>query len=132
MHVLTIEIVTEYGMKTSVYDIWSKESIMIISFNYGKGALFKCEVEFEDKLDLKGLVCEESHKKYALFGVICHRGSADGSGHYVAYCKHFDGKWYLFNDKIVTQSYSGAWNIKHPENHLDEDMPYVVFYQKIN
>lgn len=37
---------------------------------------------------------------YNLFAVVCHKGTFQG-GHYVAYIKALDGKWYLCDDGLV-------------------------------
>lgn len=40
--------------------------------------------------------------KYQLFGIINHSGTMLG-GHYFAYIRSFDGKWYEFNDTLVKE-----------------------------
>lgn len=39
---------------------------------------------------------------YKLFSVLVHSG-ASGGGHYYAYIRAGDGKWYKFDDETVTQ-----------------------------
>ena len=41
-------------------------------------------------------------------------------GHFIADCKHFDGKWYCFNDGLVTGP-----NYKYSK----QGIPYILFYQ---
>ena len=38
---------------------------------------------------------------YELYGICNHMGGS-GGGHYTAYCKNNNGKWYKFNDGVVT------------------------------
>ena len=45
------------------------------------------------------------------------------SGHFIADCRHFDGKWYTFNDSIV----SGP-NSKYSK----KGTPYILFYENID
>ena len=42
------------------------------------------------------------------------------SGHFTADCRHFDGKWYCFNDGIVSGP-STYYNKK--------GTPYILFYE---
>jgi len=59
---------------------------------------------------------------YDLFGVCNHGGGAQG-GHYTAYIKNANGKWYDFNDTIVTE-------IK--EETVISPRSYCLFYRKKN
>jgi ubiquitin C-terminal hydrolase len=63
---------------------------------------------------------------YDLFAVSEHIGSSFDSGHYTAACKSWiDGKWYRFNDDLVTPL---------PDNYFEtrraQEMAYVLFYQR--
>ena len=52
---------------------------------------------------------------YELYSILIHSGSAMG-GHYYAYIKSFeDGKWYNFNDAIVSEIGEGSLNEKIQE-----------------
>ncbi|GJQ09347.1 hypothetical protein GpartN1_g1138.t1 [Galdieria partita] len=44
---------------------------------------------------------DETSPVYDLCAVIQHHGSGWQSGHYTAFCKHVDGRWYHFNDVKV-------------------------------
>jgi len=44
---------------------------------------------------------EDPTLNYELFGVICHIGSVN-TGHYVAIIKNNEGKWFKFDDSVVT------------------------------
>ena len=41
-------------------------------------------------------------------------------GHFIAFCKHFDLNWYLFNDGVVTPV---------SKNDIFRGTPYILFYQ---
>ena len=101
--------------------IFSTPYILILILNRGKGNEFDCDVEFNETINIRKYV--ESHDcplDYNLIGVISHLGESNMSGHFIADCKHFDGKWYRFNDGIV----SG------PNDHYSQrGIPYVLFYQ---
>jgi ubiquitin C-terminal hydrolase len=64
------------------------------------------EESFEPEPDFEApppVVTKELPYVYELFSVMIHRGSSMG-GHYYAYVKSFDtGKWYEFNDAIVSE-----------------------------
>jgi ubiquitin C-terminal hydrolase len=59
---------------------------------------------------------------YDLFGVCNHGGGAQG-GHYTAYIKNANGKWYDFNDTLVNE-------IK--EESVISPRSYCLFYRKKN
>jgi ubiquitin C-terminal hydrolase len=57
-----------------------------------------------ENLDLSSYIIgykKESYK-YDLYGVCNHSGSVSG-GHYTAYVKNADNKWYHFNDTNVSE-----------------------------
>ena len=84
--------------------IYSPQTL-IINLNRGKGLEFNVNIIFEDYLNLKKFVIhEDSPYYYELTGVICHFGSNDEGGHFIAYCKNSENcEWYKFNDQIVTK-----------------------------
>lgn len=41
---------------------------------------------------------------YRLYAVLVHQGEKASSGHYYAYLRMHDGKWYKFNDEIVKEA----------------------------
>ena len=55
---------------------------------------------------------------YDLFAVVCHRGSFQG-GHYVAYVRAADGRWYLCDD---------AWVTAADEEVVRNCQAYMLFY----
>lgn len=79
-----------------------------------KDEKFECKVDFKEYLDLnesyynvKGVPKEKS-TKYSLFcGTILY--GSKGYGHTVAFCKHFDNKYYIFNETFTRKT---QWNSK--------------------
>jgi len=87
---------------------WSFPTILVIDlkrFNSHNLQKNQIVVSFPiDDLDLSNYVIgykKESYK-YELYGVCNHSGNVLG-GHYTAYVKNANGKWYHFNDTSVTE-----------------------------
>ena len=74
---------------------------LIIILNRGKNDYFDCHVDFDDKLDIKEFVEQNGNEKniteYKLIGATFLIGKS-GAGHTIAFCRHFDNKYYIFND----------------------------------
>jgi len=100
--------------------------ILIINLNRGKNAVYQCNVNFPEELDLTNYVINKDYNtRYELYAVICHIGPSSMSGHFVAYCRNrMDDKWYLYNDSIVTLC-------EKPKEYLNK-MPYILFYKSKN
>ena len=100
--------------------------ILIINLNRGKNAVYQCNVNFPEELDLTNYVINKKfNTQYELYAVICHIGPSSMSGHFVAYClNRMDDKWYLYNDSIVTLC-------EKPKEYLNK-MPYILFYKSKN
>ena len=98
---------------------------LIMNFNRGKGIEFNVNVIFEDYLNLRKYVCDNnSPYYYELTGVICHFGSNDMGGHFIAYCKNCNNcEWYKYNDQIVTKC---SFN-----EVKGTGLPYVLFYNYV-
>ena len=105
-------------------EIHKAPNVLIIILNRGRGNVFECDVDFPQDLDLSNYITNPmSPKNYELIGVISHLGESSMEGHFIAYCKHFDGSWYLFNDSIVKQvSGDGMYS----------GIPYILFYKNKN
>ena len=105
-----------------MYDeIHKAPNVLIIILNRGKGNIFECDLDFPHAIDLsKYITNPESPKSYELIGVISHLGQSSLEGHFIAYCKHFDCAWYIFNDSIVKQI---------DENKDFKGIPYILFYK---
>ena len=76
-----------------------------------------------DDLDLSDYVIgyKKERYKYELYGVCNHSGGVMG-GHYTAYIKNANGKWYHFNDTSVSEV-NTIESIVSPK-------AYVLFYRK--
>jgi len=70
---------------------------------------FECKVDFNEKIDLelsfnkmRGIP-EEVNTQYTLLCRTIHLGS-NGYGHTIAFYKHFDDQYYLFNDSSFNKT----------------------------
>ena len=63
----------------------------------------------------------KNENKYSLYAVGNHRGNFD-FGHYFAYIKLNDDRWYEFNDSRVN---------KYSEIDSSSDSAYILFYKKM-
>jgi len=98
---------------------------LIINLNRGKGMQFNVDIVFDERLDIRNYVYnQQSPYYYELVGMLCHYGTNDMGGHFIAFCKDStDGNWYKFNDAIVTLSSF--------EEVCQSGMPYVLYYSYI-
>ena len=98
---------------------------LIINLNRGKGLEFNVNIVYEEYLNLrKYIYFENSPYYYELIGVICHLGSNDEGGHFIAYCKNSENcEWYKYNDQFVTKCYFDE--VKRA------NLPYVLFYSYV-
>ena len=107
---------------------WSFPNILAISlkrFNhrFQKNKIF---ITFPiDELDLSSYVIgyKKNDFKYELYAVCNHMGGVLG-GHYTSYVKNANGKWYHYNDTIVTEV-TTIDSIISPK-------AYLLFYRKKN
>ena len=116
------------NMNTNTYygtTVYSLPNYLIINLNRGKGATYKCNVNFPEVLNLLNYVtAKHGVTTMKLYAVICHYGESSMSGHFIAYCKHrINKKWYIYNDSIVKEC-------KEP-NPYNKGMPYILFYQAV-
>ena len=102
-------------------EIYLAPNVLILIINRGKGNYFKCDLDFPKTLDISQFTSNpNSPKIYNLIGVISHIGESSMEGHFIAYCRHFDFNWYLFNDATATQV---------PDDEMYKGTPYILFYQ---
>ena len=105
---------------------WSFPNILVIDLKRFNSNNQKNQILIDfpiDNLDLSDYVIgykKESYK-YELYGVCNHSGSVYG-GHYTAYVKNANGKWYNFNDTSVSEV-----SIK---SSIISPKAYVLFYRK--
>lgn len=98
------------GAKEDVHKkitFWSFPTILVIDFKRfnAKNQKNQILVTFPiDDLDLSPYVVgyKKNTYKYELYGVCNHSGSVLG-GHYTAYVKNANGKWYHFNDTSISE-----------------------------
>jgi ubiquitin C-terminal hydrolase len=105
---------------------WSIPNILVIDFKRFNNRFQKNQIHITfplDNLDLSSYVIgyKKELYKYELYGVCNHSGSVLG-GHYTAYVKNANGKWYHFNDTNVSE-------IEVPESIISPKA-YVLFYRK--
>ena len=86
---------------------WSFPNILVIDFKRFNGRAQKNQILVTfplETLDLSGYVIgyKKDSYKYELYGVCNHSGGVMG-GHYTAYIKNANGKWYHFNDTGVSE-----------------------------
>jgi ubiquitin C-terminal hydrolase len=99
---------------------------LIMIMKRGQKEKFECHVDFEESIDLNDSYIKvegapkDNNTKYTLIGGTILYGSR-GSGHTVAFCKHFDGQYYLFNDSNYR---------KISLNEIKEQKIYLLFYNK--
>ncbi|KAF4619502.1 hypothetical protein D9613_005272 [Agrocybe pediades] len=62
-------------------------------------------IQFDQQLQLQPYMSKgQFGPTYSLYGVICHAGSGPNSGHYYAYVKSREGRWFEMNDESVSSS----------------------------
>lgn len=59
-------------------------------------------LDYDEELTLQPYMSSgQFGPSYSLFGVICHAGGGPNSGHYYAFVKSKEGRWYEMNDETV-------------------------------
>ena len=86
---------------------WSFPNVLVIDIKRFTQRLLKNQILVNfpiEELNLSNYVIgyKKDMYKYELYGVCNHSGSTMG-GHYTAYVKNANGKWYHFNDTSVTE-----------------------------
>lgn len=105
---------------------WSFPQILVIDFKRFNSRNQKNQILITfplDNLDLSKYVIgyKKSSYIYELYGVCNHSGGVLG-GHYTAYVKNANGKWYHFNDTSVNE-------LSDPESIISPKA-YCLFYRK--
>jgi len=112
--------------------IYQTPRILIIILDRGPNKKFQQTIEFEEYLNLKDYVDDDSkgnRNEFKLIGVITHFGNSGSSGHYISYCLCDDNNYYCFNDSsvsIITEK-----GKKVDISSLYNGSAYVLFYQKL-
>jgi|TARA_B110000093_G_scaffold171679_1_gene201954 ubiquitin carboxyl-terminal hydrolase 8 len=105
---------------------WSLPNILTIDLKRFNNSNRKNQVLVSfplDELDLSMYVIGYNNDGYVyeLYGVCNHSGGVQG-GHYTCYVKNANGKWYLYNDTMVTV-------VKNPAEIIS-NKAYCFFYRK--
>ena len=102
--------------------------IIIMIMSRGEREKFECDVDFQEELDLQDLysgmkgIDRDENTKYSLLAGTILLGS-QGWGHTIAFAKHFDGEYYIFNDSSTR---------KCSLDEIKKSKVYLLFYKKIN
>ena len=115
----------EYKIAKKTIKIWNFPKILIVSFKRFNNNQNKKDnlISFPiNNLDLSKYCI--GYDKYSsifeLYGICNHEGILNG-GHYYAYCKNQNGKWYSYNDNSVREI---------QESSLITNNAYCLFYRK--
>ena len=114
----------KYYDAEQITKIWKYPQIMIINlkrFDFNQNKI-NVNIDFPIKnLNLSNFCIGYNNNKsiYDLYAICNHRGSLN-NGHYYAYCKHKNNKWYNFNDSDIKE-------IK--EESLITNKAYCLFYK---
>lgn len=106
---------------------WNFPKILIISFKrFSPDGKYKLNSNIKfplENLDLSKYVrgYNASQYKYDLFGVCNHMGGVSG-GHYTAFTKNSENKWFHFNDSNID-------SVDNPEKVITP-MAYCLFYRR--
>lgn len=107
------------------HKILKPPKILIVSLKRWNNNLRKNQriIHFEDELDIEPYLSDRTkdqvYSTYDLFGIINHSGNIFG-GHYHAFCRNENKKWYCFNDTNVTEL---------KPNQIKTNKNYVLFYK---
>lgn len=118
----------EFRQATKKFDLWRLPRILVIhlkrfSFKYRMREKLETYVDFPlYDLDLSRAKINEDGAPalYDLYAISNHYGGM-GGGHYTAYAKAKDGKWYRFDDSSVSPM---------DESAVKTSAAYVLFYRR--
>lgn len=115
----------QYGNAIKKFSIWKIPKILIVHFKRFKYNMFSSKINKNidfplDDLNLEKYVegYDKYNAKYEAYAIINHVGYV-GFGHYFAYCKNINGKWYKFDDSNVT-----------PLSEVKTNNAYIVLYRR--
>ncbi|KAK1324476.1 Ubiquitin carboxyl-terminal hydrolase 25 [Acorus calamus] len=104
-------------------------NVLVIQFKRFEGingAKINRDITFGEVLLLSSYMCKASQDpqpEYKLYGIIVHSGCSPDSGHYYAYIKDANGRWYCCNDAHVS--------LASTQQVLSEKV-YILFYSRSN
>jgi ubiquitin C-terminal hydrolase len=109
--------------------IWELPKYLIITLGRYQYFPRPCKINTKVVYPLENLDMNKFHSgfkneplKYNLYAVSNHFGNQSG-GHYTAYRKNPDNKWYSFNDETVGE-------INNPEDIVVSNSAYCLFYER--
>lgn len=96
------------------------------AFDLQTGSMRKIgkHVDFSEKLDLAPYMSKDKKVGkllYSLYAVLVHYGHGCGSGHYYAFVKNTEGKWYCMDDETVQPT---------TIQQVIKENAYMLFYQQ--
>ena len=89
---------------------------------------FNIKLNFYQELNLYNYIeLKQTGYNYDLIGVVMKSNEIHNSAHFIAFCKsYWDNKWFKYNDTIISPVNDFKKEV------LDEQMPSVLFYKKVN
>lgn len=102
--------------------LWRNPDVLMVTLKRFGYDLTKnnAQIIVPDTIDLSSYCLYTQKKSYKLVSVCVHHGSF-GGGHYVAVCRHQNGKWYTIDDLNVSEANDGE--VEHALKH-----GYVYFF----
>lgn len=125
MYVSREDISSETRKQFKSLSFWTLPKVLIVFFKRFDNNQRKLNYQIDfplENLDMSKYVSgyNKSTFKYDLVAVSNHMGGCSG-GHYFAYCKNADSKWYKFDDNVVSTS-------AELEKRIVSPMAYCLFY----
>ena len=99
---------------------------LIIILDRGKDDNFECPFKFVKTIDLSNfteIICETNNEKNNFeYELLCVTYLNKKPSHTIAFCKHFNGKYYLFDDEELDE-------IEFEK--IKENKPFLLFYKRV-
>ena len=105
--------------------IFEPPKYLLINIDYGKNKKYQpSSIEFDDIIDITQFVAYDYKQKikYKILGVCTHYGYSGRFGHYVAFCRNRENKWYEFNDSSCSEC---------SRSSINRGSPYLLLYERI-
>ena len=105
--------------------IFEPPNKLLINLDYGKNKKYKpSRIDFDEEIDITNFVNFDYKQKfkYRLLSVCTHYGNSGSSGHYIAFCRNKDNRWYEFNDSSCSEC---------SKNSIYGGSPYLLLYERI-
>ena len=105
--------------------IFEPPKYLLINIDYGKNKKYQpSSIEFDDIIDITQFVAFDYKQKikYKILGVCTHYGYSGRFGHYVAFCRNRENKWYEFNDSSCSEC---------SRSSINRGSPYLLLYERI-